>query len=118
MENQEIVIVVAPSGSTFREMMKENGYECMTTFWDDFSIADRFGANAVKDTFRRAFNEWKDNVEYATELSLVLYHKIHQHFTRNKKLALLYDEIWRDLVDYVYDNWCEEDLSYYYRITD
>ena len=28
---------------TFREFMLENGYELQTTFWNDFSIADRFG---------------------------------------------------------------------------
>lgn len=44
---------------TFNELMAENGYTCKTTFWMDFSIADRFGAAAVKDTFNRAFAEWK-----------------------------------------------------------
>ena len=28
---------------TFKEFMQENGYELQTTFWEDFSIADRFG---------------------------------------------------------------------------
>ena len=27
---------------TFREFMKENGNEVKTTFWEDFSIAERF----------------------------------------------------------------------------
>ena len=44
---------------TFREFMLENGYELQTTFWNDFSIADRFGLSAVQDTFNRAFKEWK-----------------------------------------------------------
>lgn len=30
------------------------GYKPKTTFYEDFSIADRFGAAAVKDTFRRS----------------------------------------------------------------
>ena len=30
-----------------------------TTFWQDFSIADAFGVAAIKDTFKRAFAEWK-----------------------------------------------------------
>ena len=30
-----------------------------TTFFMDFSIADRFGDDAIKDTFQRAFKEWK-----------------------------------------------------------
>ena len=28
---------------TFREFMKENGYEVKTKFWEDFSLAERFG---------------------------------------------------------------------------
>ena len=35
---------------TFREFMLENGYELQTTFWNDFSIADRFGLSAIQDT--------------------------------------------------------------------
>ena len=42
---------------TFREFMLENGYELQTTFWNDFSIADRFGLSAIQDTFNRAFEE-------------------------------------------------------------
>ena len=49
-----------------------NAYEPKTTFWMDFSIADRFGANAIKDTYNRAFKEWKTNYIYLTELVIVL----------------------------------------------
>ena len=62
---------------TFREFMLENGYELQTTFWNDFSIADRFGLSAIQDTFNRAFKEWKENYKYLTELVLVLNHKIN-----------------------------------------
>ena len=27
------------------------GYKPFTTFWDDFSIAEKFGKDAIKDTF-------------------------------------------------------------------
>lgn len=57
---------------TFKEFMKENGYELQTTFWDDFTIADLFGLSAIRNTFNRAFEEWKDNYKYLTELILVL----------------------------------------------
>lgn len=37
---------------TFQEYQKVNfNYECITTFWEDFSIADAFGIEAIKDTF-------------------------------------------------------------------
>ena len=41
--------------------MIENGYQPKTTFWMDFSIADKFGIAAIKDTYNRAFKEWKTN---------------------------------------------------------
>ena len=44
---------------TFKDFMKENGNEVKTTFWEDFSIAERFGLSAIQDTFNRAFKEWK-----------------------------------------------------------
>ena len=42
-----------------------------TTFWDDFSIAERFGENAILDTYKRAMKEWKSNYKYLTELVIV-----------------------------------------------
>lgn len=29
-------------------------YECQTTFWEDFSIAETFGEEAIRDTYKRA----------------------------------------------------------------
>ena len=47
---------------TFREFMKENGNEVKkTTFWEDFSLAERFGLSAIQYTFNRAFKEWKED---------------------------------------------------------
>ena len=40
------------------------GYEPMTTFWQDFSIADKFGNKAIADTYRKVKVEWKDNYKY------------------------------------------------------
>ena len=72
---------------TFREFMRENGYELQTTFWEDFSIADRFGLSAIQDTFKRAFEEWKNNYKYLTELILVLNHKIWQYYETKPEFA-------------------------------
>lgn len=50
-----------------------------TTFWQDFSIADMYGAEAVRDTYNRAFAEWRSNTEYLCEFVFCLNHKIWQH---------------------------------------
>lgn len=98
--------------------MKLLDYECKTTFWMDFSIADRFGIKAIKDTYRRAFREWKDNTEYLTELVMVLNHKIWQWYERNETLAEVYNDLWEKTANYAETNLTGEDLDYYFRITD
>ena len=94
------------------------GYTPKTTFYMDFSIADHFGLNAVKDTYKRAFKEWKNNVEFVTELSMVLNWKCWEHYENNKTLARLYDTLWREIDGWCYDNLKGDDLSYYFRTTD
>lgn len=53
-------------------MAEDLGYTPITTFWQDFSIADKFGPAAIRDTFKRAFAEWKGNYKYLTELVMVI----------------------------------------------
>ena len=89
---------------TFKEFMQENGYDLITTFWED--------------TYKRAFSEWKDDYKFFTELTLVLNHKIWQHYDSNRELAALYDRLWREADEYAMNNFKGEELDYYYRITD
>lgn len=72
----------------------------------------------VKDTYKRAFDEWKGNYKFFTELVIVLNHKIWQHYESNRKLAALYDRLWREADEYAMNNFKGEELDYYYRITD
>ena len=41
-------------------------YECQTTFWQDFSIAEKFGKEAIIDTYKRAKKEWGKDKIYGT----------------------------------------------------
>lgn len=94
-------------------------YECMTTFWEDFSIADKFGVDAIKDTYNRAFNEWKNNYIYLTELVMVLNHKIWQHYELgNEGLARAYNDMWEKADAYACENLTGEEADYFYRVTD
>lgn len=103
---------------TFREFMLENGYELQTTFWNDFSIADRFGLSAIQDTFNRAFEEWKENYKYLTELVLVLNHKIWQYYETRPEIARLYNTLWAQASQYAMEYLKDDELSYYYDVTD
>ena len=99
-------------------MKLPNGYEMTTTFWEDFSIADLFGKGAIKDTFDRAFNDWKGNYVYLTELVIVLNHKIWQHYETNESIARVYQDLWEKADEYACENLKGEELSFFYRITD
>lgn len=99
-------------------MENEIGYKPFTTFWEDFSIADAFGAEAVQDTFDRAFSEWKSQYKYLTEMTIVLNHKIGLWYGKNDELFKLYDKLWKQADQYACNTLQGEELSYYYRVTD
>ena len=93
-------------------------YELKTTFWTDFSVADAFGTGAVQDTFDRAFDEWKGNHIYLTELAMVLNHKCWQHYRQNDTLGQLYDSLYWQADEYALDHLKDEQLQYYLRTMD
>lgn len=94
------------------------GYEPKTTFWDDFCIADAFGKRAVRDTYRRAFVEWKTDYIYLTELVMVLNHKIWQWYEHDEEIAQLYNDLWMKADAYAMKHLKGEELSYYLRTLD
>lgn len=96
----------------------ENGYEMQSTFFEDFSIADSFGSEAVKDTFKRVFEEWKDNYIYLTELVIVLNYKIWEHYKTKLLLAKVYDSLWKQADSYACNNLKGDELKFFFRITD
>ena len=97
---------------------EQTGYKVKTTFYTDFSIAERYGVDAILSTFEQSFEEWSDNCEYVTELCMVLNWKMFRRFENNDELFNLYKELYTRL-----DRWCIEnlkgdDLEYYYKTTD
>ena len=90
-----------------------------TTFWQDFSIAEKFGIIAVKDTYKRAFTEWKNSYKYLTELVMVLNHKAWLHYGNgNTGLSELYSDLYHDANDWAYANLTGDELDFYFHVTD
>ena len=81
------------------------GYKPMTTFYEDFSIADAFGVSAINDTYKSAF-------------IMVLNWKIWEHYEKNDAYAELYNDLWRKADEWALMNLRGEALKYYLRTTD
>ena len=102
-----------------------------TTFWFDFSVAEKIGgADAVRDTFERAFEMWKDDIRYLTPLYCVMNWKGGSHFGENKELADLYYGKQLELDRYIlacenagtdeekFLNFDLDEIHYFYQATD
>ena len=99
-------------------IFEEIGYTELTTFWTDFTIADKFGKEAIEDTYNRGLKFAKTNYKYLTEFVMVLNHKIWQWYERNDEYAELYNELWTKADAYACDNLKCEELEYFYQTTD
>lgn len=94
------------------------GYKPITTFYEDFGIAEFYGVDAVVDTYERAMESWKDDYKYLTELVMALNWKIWEHYEDNEQLARTYDALWSKCADYAMSHLKDDELSYYFRVTD
>ena len=98
-------------------------YEYFTTFWQDFDIAENYGERAIKDTAKRAFDEWKDDVKYLTELVMIINHKCWDFYrTGAMGMSELYDDMYYEYYDkamnYLEEKGNEDDISYFVRTLD
>ena len=84
-----------------------------TTFWEEFSIADQYGSDGVREHYDLVFDQCKNNLKYLTELVLVLNWKIYQWYQVDDTLGLTYDELWKKTDEYALNTLKGDDLHYY-----
>ena len=96
----------------------ENGYEIRTTFWSDFTIAEKFGISAIRETFNNAFRNWKTNTEYVTELACVMSWKSCAWYEKNDEYCVQYSDYYHEVDSWCMDNLKGKDLEYYLKWTD
>ncbi len=89
-----------------------------TTFDMDFAVADAFGVKAIKDTFNRAFKEWKRDAQYLTELVMVLNHRCWYWYQKNDTYSALYSELFYKAQDWAYGHLKGEELKFFLEVTD
>lgn len=81
-------------------------------FMQDFRIADRFGVRAIKDTFKRAHDEWKDNADYYASFVMTLNHLLWYHYEHgNEEYARIYDALWKKADAFVSKHFKGEELN-------
>ena len=94
------------------------GYKPITTFYTDFGIAEKFGKDAILDTYNRVFDGWKDNYKYLTELVMVLNWKIWEHNKSNPQFADIYNDLWLKTDEYAIEHLEDEEQNYFLRTID
>lgn len=94
------------------------GEEVTTTFWNDFSIADAFGIDAIKNTFESAFESWKSDYRYLTNLVVTLNYKSWDWSEKDEDVSEVYVELFEKASGYAVENLKGRELDYYFNITD
>ena len=91
-----------------------------TTFFGDFTVAEPFGIEAVKDTFKRCMESWKDSYKYLTELVMVLNHKGWMWYEKDKEseFAKFYFSAFEEAKSYGYDHLKGDELRFFDRVLD
>lgn len=99
--------------------LEDLGHELKTTFYQDLTVAELLGGpDAIRDTYNRVNEAWRNNAAYYSEFILALNHKIWQHHKTNPELADLYNELWREADEWAAANYKGEDAQTYFNITD
>ena len=107
-----------PIQEQFNEEQEDRYQRESTTFWLDFSIAERFGTDAIQDTYNRAMKQWQTHYKYLTELVLVLNGKLWQWYERkDNKLAKVYEDLYFNAREYALDNLKVEEFDFFYHHT-
>lgn len=119
-------------------IFNENGYTKCSTFFGDLSIAEWYGANSIKDTYRNVTKSWIGDVKMFTEFVMCLNHKCWQYYqyatkgTNNlpkeiasvfNKLPLmeysrLYEDLYYKARDLGYETYKGDELDYFYSTLD
>lgn len=96
----------------------ETGYRPFTTFFEDFSIADQFGTEGIKETYQRALKEWKHDYKYLTEFVMILSLKASEHAGSNDAYTTLYCDLYYEAKDYALDHLKGDELEYFIKTID
>jgi len=93
----------------------------LTTAFNDFSVAEKFGINAVKDTFKKLVDFCKTDYKYLTELEIVTNKKCwKKYYDDETELSQLYSDMYYEVRDLFYELFGndKEKSTYHFELTD
>ena len=93
-------------------------YKFESTFWEEFSIAENSGRDAVREHYDLVFQQWKENTKFLTELVLVLNLKLFIWFKVDDDLGKMYEDLYVDADAYALSSLKGDDLHYYLHTLD
>ncbi len=105
----------------FKKIMATLGYECISTFYYDLSIAEYVsGEKGVKDTIRNVKKSWISDHKMFTEFALALAYKAIQWENVDVELSQFYGDAYYEVRDYYYDHYKnnEDAKTYFFNVTD
>jgi hypothetical protein len=116
--DMDIFEYAAKNEICFEQFMESVGKTRKTTFFSDLSIAEVYGVNNIKDTYKRVMKSWGKNLEYMCEWVISLNQKIWQHAKTYPEIAKVYDELWRKADNHCMETFKDNDLVKYIRYVD
>ena len=85
----------------------------MTAFMYYFSDAEKYGPEAVKDVFNKAFKELKKDVASFSEFARTISIKAWAWSGTDNELAYVYESLWEKADNYAMTHFKGTDLKYY-----
>ena len=105
--------------SMSEKLLEKQSFEKMfdfkfeSSFWEEFSIAENYGTDGIREHYKVVFDQWKDNLKFLTELVLVLNIKIFLWYGVDDTIGLTYDQLWKETDGYALEALKGNDLHYY-----
>ena len=128
----DALIYGAMEEKVMETIARENGYERITTFYSDLSIAEWYGINSIKESFRDITKSWISDYKFYTEFILCLNWKIWEWYHeegedsnkildhKNNEVANVYNDLYYKAMEFFEKRYGEDDevMQYYFEVTD
>lgn len=117
---QNVFTYAAGCDVYFKKYCSEIGYESFTTFFSDLGIAEWFGEDSVKETYKNVLESWLNSYKYFTEFTMALNVKSWYWYEKDNNLSRLYSTLYYKAKDAFYGHYKDnkEATDYFWHVLD